>query len=101
MSKRKRKPIAVDISNWGGKVIVYDGIIFTSKEKAEKELERLKGENRNAENAGIIVSETIKILAKAEILFPQIAWYLECGIWIKKRQSHPMIGRELSFYFYC
>lgn len=30
----------------------------------------------NAENAGIIVSETIKILAKAEILFPQMAWYL-------------------------
>lgn len=44
MSKRKRKPIAVDISNWGGKVIAYDGIIFTSKEKAEKELEKLKGE---------------------------------------------------------
>lgn len=46
MSKRKRKSIAVDISNWGGKVIAYDGIIFTSKEKAEKELEKLKGENR-------------------------------------------------------
>jgi hypothetical protein len=27
----------------------------------------------NAENAGIIVSETIKIFAKAEILFPQMA----------------------------
>lgn len=27
----------------------------------------------DAENAGIIVSETIKILAKAEILFPQMA----------------------------
>lgn len=44
MSKRKRKSIAVDISNWGGKVIAYDGIIFTSKEKVEKELEKLKGE---------------------------------------------------------
>ena len=44
MSKRKRKSIAVDISNWGGKVIAYDGIIFTSKEKAEEKLERLKGE---------------------------------------------------------
>lgn len=24
MSKRKRKPIAVDISNWGGRSIVYE-----------------------------------------------------------------------------